>query len=67
MLLAAGFAFGYTRYLAMVQSPDKLVSRVTVSGGKAAVETPRELGETGFLAVRLTSKAEGEIRLRLKG
>ena len=67
VLLAAAFAFGYTRYLAMVQSPDKLVSRVTVSGGKAAVETPRELGETGFLAVKLTSKAEGEIRLRLKG
>lgn len=67
LVLAAALAFGYTRYLAMIQSPDRLVARVTVSGGKVSAEEPRELGGTGFLAIRLAEKAEGEIRLKLHG
>ncbi len=67
LVLVTGFVFGYTRYLAMIQSPDRLIAHVTVEDGRAMMEEPRDLGETGFLAIRLASRAESEIRLRLVG
>lgn len=67
LLLITAFVFGYTRYLAMIQSPDRLVSRVSVTDGSVQQEIPREMGETSFLKIKLLEPATEEIRLRLKG
>ena len=67
LILVTGFVFGYTRYLAMIQSPDRLIAHVRVEDGRAMMEDPRDLGETGFLAIRMASPADSEIRLRLVG
>ena len=63
MLLATALAFGYARYLSMVQSPDKLLG---VARGGAAW-APKELGTTSFVKLKLLKTAEADFTVALKG
>lgn len=63
MLLATALAFGYARYLSMVQSPDKLLG--VAQGG--AAWAPKELGTTSFVKLKLARTAEEGFTVSLRG
>jgi ComEC/Rec2-related protein len=67
LLLIAGLAFGYTRYLAMMQSPDRLLGQLRF-GTEGAAWTARDgLSQTSFLKIKTLAPVQEDIRLRLVG
>lgn len=63
LMLVAAFAFGYTRYLAMIQSPDRVLGRA----GAAGWAESREMGTTSFVRLKLKAPQDHDVTVRLKG
>ena len=66
MLLAAA-VFGYTRYIAFIQSPDTAVVTLTVANGKQDLSAGRAITQTSFLKIKTLAPVTEELRLRLVG
>lgn len=65
---ALALAFGYARYLSMIQSPDRLLGTVEVGGGAAAQEwRGREMTTTSFLKLKVLDDVAEETSLRISG
>ena len=67
LLLLTALVFGYTRYIAMIQSPDQLVGTLSISQEGAAFTADRPISQTSFMKVKTLAPVTEEIRLRLVG
>ncbi len=67
LLLLTGLVFGYTRYLAMVQPPDRLIGELQVQGATSSWTPGTALSGTTFLKIKTLEPVEEDIRLRLVG
>ena len=67
LMLVTALVFGYTRYIAMIRSPDQLVGTLAVAEGQAAWTPGQAITQTSFLKVKTLAPATEEIRLRLVG
>jgi ComEC/Rec2-related protein len=67
LLLLTALVFGYTRYIAMIQSPDSLIGTLSVSQDGAAWAASKPISQTSFLKVKTLAPVTEEIRLRLVG
>ncbi len=67
LLLLTALLFGYTRYIAMVQSPDQLIGTLSVSAEGGAWSPGQPISQTSFLKVKTLAATTEEIRLRLIG
>ncbi|NCA82285.1 MAG: hypothetical protein EOM72_06015 [Opitutae bacterium] len=67
LLLLTALVFGYTRYIAMIQSPDQLVGTLSISREGAAFTPDRPISQTSFMKVKTLAPVTEEIRLRLVG
>ncbi len=67
LLLIAGLVFGYTRYLAMVQPPDRMVGELQIQGETSSWTSEAALSGTSFLKIKTLEPVSEEIRLRLVG
>lgn len=67
LLLLAALVFGYTRYLAMIQSPDRLVGQLRIAPQGAAWSPGAGMSGTSFLKVKTLAPVAEDIRLRLRG
>jgi len=67
IVLITGLFFGYTRYLAQIQSPDRLVGRLQVHGETSTWTPGAALSGTSFLKIKTLKPVSEEIRLRLVG
>ena len=63
LVLLAAFAFGYTRYLAMIQSPDRALGKA----GAAGWTETRKMGTTSFVKLKLKAAQDHDVTVRLKG
>ena len=63
LLLVAAFAFGYTRYLAMIQSPDRVLGKA----GAAGWAESRPMGTTSFVRLKMKAPQDHDVTVRLKG
>lgn len=67
LLLAAGLLFGYTRYLTMIQPPDRLLGQIRFGAESAAWTPNAPLSDTSFLKIRTLEPVTEDIELRLTG
>ena len=67
LLLATALVFGYTRYIAMIQSPDRHIGTLSVSAEGPAWAPGNAISQTSFLKVKTLAPVTEEIRLRLVG
>ena len=67
VLLITGLIFGYTRYLAMVQPPDRLIGELQIQGETSTFTTETAISGTSFLKIKTLKPVSEEIRLRLVG
>ncbi|MBP5788088.1 MAG: ComEC/Rec2 family competence protein, partial [Kiritimatiellae bacterium] len=66
VLLATAWVFGYARYIAMIQSPDRPLGTAELSEGAVAWR-PKDLSTTSFVKIKLLTDAEEELTVRLRG
>ena len=66
MLLAAA-VFGYTRYIAFIQSPDVLVGTLSVAPGESTWSPGKAVSKTSFLKIKTLAPVSEDIRLHLVG
>ena len=66
MLLAAA-VFGYTRYIAFIQSPDTLVGTLAVAPNSQAWTPGRPVSQTSFLKIKTLAPTTEDLHLRLVG
>lgn len=67
LLLATGLVFGYTRYLAMIQPPDRLLGQLQLHAEGTTWTPGRAMDETSFLKLKTLAPVEDDIELRLVG
>lgn len=67
LMLATSLVFGYTRYIAMVQSPDLLVGTMSVTQEGAVWTAGDPISQTSFLKIKTLAPVEKEIQIRLVG
>lgn len=67
LMLLTALVFGYTRYIAMVRSPDQLLGTLTASDQGQVWNPGQPISQTSFLKVKTLAPATEEIRLRLVG
>lgn len=67
LLLLAGLTFGYTRYLAMIQPPDRPLGQIHFSAEGASWNPGAPMSQTSFLKIRTLSPIEEDIELRFTG
>ena len=67
LLLLTALVFGYTRYIAMIQSPDRLIGTLSVSQEGAVWAPGESISQTSFMKVKTLAPVAEEIRLRLVG
>jgi len=66
VLLATAAVFGYARYIAMIQSPDRPLGTAELSDG-AVSWRPKDLSTTSFVKIKLLADAEQDLSVRLSG
>ena len=67
LLLLTAAVFGYTRYIAMIQSPDALLGTLSVAANGPAWTPRRPMSQTSFLKIKTLAPVGDEVRLRLVG
>lgn len=67
LLLITGLLFGYTRYLAMIQSPDRLIGQLRIEDHTSTWTPGRALSGTSFLKLKTLKPVAEDIQLRLVG
>ena len=67
LLLLTATVFGYTRYVAMIQSPDQLVGTLAVSAEGGAWTPGKSISQTSFLKIKTLSATAEDVRFRLVG
>ncbi|HAL91434.1 MAG TPA: hypothetical protein DCM68_00185 [Verrucomicrobia bacterium] len=67
LLLLTATVFGYTRYVAMIQSPDQLIGTLAVSQEGSTWTAGDPISQTSFLKIKTLAPVTEEIRLRLVG
>jgi ComEC/Rec2-related protein len=67
ILLVTGLLFGYTRYLTMVQPPDRVVGELQIQGATSSFTAESAMSGTSFLKIKTLEPVSDEIRLRLVG
>ncbi|MDR0993153.1 MAG: ComEC/Rec2 family competence protein [Verrucomicrobiota bacterium] len=67
LILLTAFVLGYTRYLAMIQSPDRLLGHLRIPAEGDTWTARAEMSGTSFLRIKTLAPVQEDIRLRLKG
>ena len=67
LMLFTALVFGYTRYIAMVRSPDQLLGTLTIPAQGESWSPNQAISQTSFLKVKTLAAVPEEIRLRLHG
>ena len=67
LLLVTATLFGYTRYVAMIQSPDQLIGTLAVSAEGGAFTPDKPISQTSFLKIKTLAATTEDVRLRLVG
>jgi len=67
LLLLTATLFGYTRYIAMIQSPDRPLGTLSISQNGPSWEAGSPISQTSFLKIKTLAPVTEEIRLRLVG
>ncbi len=67
LVLITGLVFGYTRYLAMIQSPDQLLGQLRIQAQTASWIPGAALDGTSFLKIKTLAPVDEDIHLRLHG
>ena len=67
LLLGTATLFGYTRYVAMIQSPDQLIGTLAVSAEGGAFTPSQPISQTSFLKVKTLAATTEDVRFRLVG
>lgn len=67
LLLLTALVFGYTRYIAMIQSPDRPIGTLSASPAGSTWTPVAPISQTSFLKVKALAPVTEDIRLRLVG
>lgn len=67
LLLLTGMVFGYTRYIAFIQSPDTLLGTWTHTAQGQAWKERRAMSTTSFLKLKTQAAVTEDVRLRVVG
>ena len=67
LLLVTATLFGYTRYVAMIQSPDQLIGTLAVSAEGGAFTPDKPISQTSFLKIKTLAATTEDVHLRLVG
>lgn len=67
LVLLTGLVFGYTRYLAMVQPPERLLGHLQIQGETSTWTPGAGIDKTSFLKIKILEPVEEDIHLRLTG
>ncbi len=67
LMLLTSLVFGYTRYVAMIQSPDRLLGTLSVSADGTRWQEGAPISQTSFLKIKTLAPLEQDLRLRLVG
>lgn len=67
LLLVTGLTLGYTRYLAMMQSPDIPIGTFAVQNGAGTWNAQAPMDKTSFIKLKTLAPVQEDIRLRVHG
>ena len=67
LLLFTSLVFGYTRYIAMIQSPDQLIGTLSISQDGSEWTANQPISQTSFLKIKTLAPIPEDVRLRLVG
>lgn len=67
LLLLTSMTFGYTRYVAMIQSPDRPLGTLAITQDGAVFAPGSPISQTSFMKVKTLAPVPEEIHIRLVG